>query len=106
MTEPKLCPTTLRWAAKHIRKFSIPRLDSDIQAVQDGAFEFAAESLDGMAVMADLAEAKPPLEARLLMYIQAIEEENDDESDPVDGSGDFRALEVWRAVAQELRELL
>lgn len=58
MTEPKLCPTTLRWAAQRIRKFLIPRLDLGIQAAQDDAFELAAESLDNWATEAELAEAK------------------------------------------------
>ena len=73
MTEPKLCPATMRWAAQHIRKFIGGRpaehptsshewSTQNVIDVQEDAFEsafaFAAESLERWTVEAELQAAK------------------------------------------------
>lgn len=58
MTEPKLCPTTLRWAAQHIRKFMDPDETRWVRIFTNETYEHAAESLDDWAAEAELAEAR------------------------------------------------
>ena len=61
MTEPKLCPKTLRWAAQHIRKFKSPQsawAEHPHLAYESCAYETAAKSMDNWATETEMAAAK------------------------------------------------
>ena len=69
MTEPKLCPTTLRWAAQHILNLRTPQSEWAHQwalAYEADAHTRAAQSLDTLATEAELAEAKRKATALVL----------------------------------------
>jgi hypothetical protein len=63
MTEPKLCPITLRWAAQHIRGLSDPEIE---WAGWEEAIDAAACLVEVEATEAELAEAKRKATALVL----------------------------------------